>query len=262
MGQVPDGVGLDRASPVPLWRQLLDDLRSRLSSGEFGAGFPSEATLTSSYGVSRQTVREALRRLVDDGLIDRGRGRGTFLRNAAVVQLMGPLYSLYRSAEEQGFVQESVVRHLEVRSDERAATMLDLDPGAELVYLERVRMVDGWPVVVDCSWMPEAVAGALLQADFHRTALYRELEERCGVRLDAGWERVEPVMPDAIQRRLLGLRPGVPVYGIERLARQGDRPIEWRHGVVRADRFVFVSRWGSGRVDAVFEPPGGAAAPA
>ncbi len=255
-------MSLDRRSPVPLWRQLLDDLRSRLSAGEFDQAFPSEATLTSTYEVSRQTVREALRRLADDGIIDRGRGRGTFLRPAAVVQQMGPLYSLYRSAEEQGFVQDSVVRHLEVRQEERAAAMLDLKAQERLVYLERVRMIDGRPVVVDCSWMPAAMAEPLLQADFRRTALYRELEVRCGVRPDAGWERVEPIVPDATQRRLLDLRPGVPVYGIERLARQGARPVEWRHGVVRSDRFVFVARWGAGRVDAVFEPPGDARVPA
>lgn len=255
-------MSLDRRSPVPLWRQLLDDLRSRLNAGEFDGTFPSEATLTSSYGVSRQTVREALRRLADDGVIDRGRGRGTFLRPAAVLQQMGPLYSLYRSAEEQGFVQESLVRNLEVRRDQRAAAMLDIGAEEDLVYLERVRMVDGWPVVVDCSWMPATIAEPLLEADFRRTALYRELELRCGVRPDAGWERVEPVVPDATQRRLLGLRPGIPVYGIERLARQGDLRVEWRHGVVRSDRFVFVARWGAGRVEAVFEPPSDARVPA
>ncbi|MHB1444744.1 MAG: UTRA domain-containing protein, partial [Acidimicrobiales bacterium] len=97
----------------------------------------------------------------------------------------------------------------------------------------------------------------ILQADFRHTALYLELESRCGIRPDSGWERVAPVLPTADQRAILGLRTRTPAYGIERLASQGDLPVELRRGVIRADRFQFVTRWGQGRVGAAFEtaPP-------
>jgi GntR family transcriptional regulator len=247
-------VAVDRSLVAPLWRQVLDDLRARLAAGEFSDAFPGDAELTAHYRVSRQTVREALRRLQDEGVIERSRGRGTVLAQRPVEQELGTLYSLYRSVEEQGFVQESVVRCLELRHDATAAEMLGAAPEEPLVYLERVRLVDGRPVVLDCSWLP-ALAAPLLEADFHHTALYREMEERCGVRPDAGWERVFPVVPSPEQRRLLGLRAGVAAYGIERLARRGPMVLEWRHGVIRADRFRFVARWGEGGVGAAFEAP-------
>lgn len=248
-------MGVDRCSPVPLWNQVFDDLRVRLSAGEFVEAFPSDVQLTGQYQVSRQTVREALRRLQTEGVIERARGRGTAVRQRPVEQQLGTLYSLYRSAEEQGFVQESTVRFLELRRDAEAAGMLGCGPEEPLVYLERVRLVDGRPVVLDCSWLPARLASPILEADFHRTALYRELEVRCGLRADAGWERMSPVLPTAEQRQLLGLRAGIPVYGIERLACQGRLAVEWRHGVIRADRFRFVARWGDGRVNAAFEAP-------
>ncbi|MCU4185138.1 GntR family transcriptional regulator [Acidiferrimicrobium sp. IK] len=247
---------------MPLWSQVLDDLRGRLSAGEFAEGFPGDVELTSQYRVSRQTVREALRRLQQEGVIERGRGRGTFVRQRPVEQQMGTLYSLYRSAEEQGFVQESQVRFLEVRRDPEAAAMLGRGPADPLVYLERVRMIDGHPVVLDCSWLPAQLASPLLDADFHRTALYQEMDARCGLRPDAGWERVSPVLPTPEQRALLGMRVRSPAYGIERLACQGNLAVEWRHGVIRADRFRFVARWGGGRVDAAFESPSGGRAAA
>jgi len=246
---------LNRRSGEPLWVQILADLEARLDAGEFEERFPSDVELTSRYNVSRQTVREAVRRLQQEGRLERSRGRGTFVRPRSLEQTLGTIYSLYRSAEEQGFVQESVVRFLEERTDPTAAAALGCEADEPLVYLERLRLIDGSPVVLDCSWLPKRIAAPVFEADFHRTALYIELETRCGIKPDSGWEHVAPVMPTAAQRELLGIRPRVPAYGIERLACQGDVRVEWRHGVIRADRFAFVTRWSGGRVAASFEAP-------
>lgn len=241
---------------MPLWAQLLEDLRRRLRSGEFGEHFPSDADLVRHYAVSRQTVREAMRHLQQEGRIERVRGQGTSVRPRHIEQSLGALYSLYRSAEEQGFTQDSTVRFLEVRKNAEAASMLECDQDDPLVYLERLRLLDGRPAVLDCSWLPASWARHLLDVDFRRTSLYKELEMRCGIRPDSGWERLAPVMPTPEQRSLLDLRPRAAAFGIERLAREGARPVEWRHGVVRADRFQFVARWSAGRFDAAFEAPG------
>ena len=97
------------------------------------------------------------------------------------------------------------------------------------------------------------LAEPLLDADFTRTALYRELHVRCGIRPDAGRERIRPVLPDA-QRTLLALRARVPALAIERLATWQTTPVEWRHGLVRADRFSYVARWSAQDKGAGFEP--------
>lgn len=240
---------------MPLWAQVLADVRDRLAVGEFNERFPSDAELVSHYGVSRQTVREAVRHLQQEGLVERIRGQGSSLRRRPIEQSLGTLYSLYRSAEEQGFVQESLVRVLEQRTDAQAAEMLDCEPDEPLVYLERLRLLDGEPLMLDWSWLPWRLAHRLLSVDFHRTALYRELEVRCGIRPDSGWERVSPLLPEPEQRQLLQLGSRTPAFGIERLAREGTRPVEWRHGIIRADRFQFVSRWSAGRLAAAFEVP-------
>lgn len=246
---------------MPLWNQVLEDLRARLHAGEFAEAFPSDVEMTRHYEVSRHTIREAVRRLQAQGVVERARGRGTFVRQRPVEQQLGTLYSLYRSAEEQGFVQESLVRFLEVRRDPEAAAMLGCEAQDPLVYVERIRRIDGRPVVLDCSWLPARLASPLLEADFSRTALYRELHARCGLQPDSGWERVRPVLPTPAQRELLGIRSRTPAYAIERLACKGSLRVEWRHGVIRADGFCFVARWGDGRVDAAFESPPGAGQP-
>ena len=238
--------------PSPLWAQVLADLRRRLALGEFAHRFPGDAELVETYGVSRHTVREAVRRLQAEGLLERRRGRGSFISGPAIEQPVGTLYSFYRSIEEAGVVQESVVRHLEERRDDRAEAMLGCI-GQPLVYLERLRLAGGEPIALDWSWLPAKLARGLLDVDFRHAGLYEQLAECCGVRPTSGWERIRPALPDRRQRSLLEMDAHQAAFEIERLALQGDVPVEWRNGVVRGDRYSFVARWSSDRLDASFE---------
>jgi len=248
---------IDRDSALPLWAQVLGDLRRRLASGEFGDRVPGDDDLTAQYGVSRHTVREAIRRLQIEGVLDRGRGRGTFVRDKVIEQPLGAIYSLFRSVEEQGFAQRSIVRRLEERRDAEAAGVLGCPPGAPLIYLERLRLADEVPIVLDCSWLPAELGRPLLAVDFTHTALYQELHVRCGVRPDAGWERIRPVLPSPEQRGLLRLPARTPALAVERLATWQTAPVEWRHSLVRADRFSYVARWSARDQAARFEPVAG-----
>ena len=245
---------IDRRSPLPLWAQLLDDLRNRLQSGEFATRFPTETELVATYGVSRQTVRDAVRRLQGEGLLDRKRGRGTFVRKATVEQPMGALYSLFRSIEDQGFEQRSIVRKLREGTDAEAAAILQLPERAKLVYLERIRLADGTPIALDGSWLPATIAQPLLDVDFTHTALYSELAEACGVNPNRGWERVTPAIPTAEERRILEIGPEQAVFAIERFTMCGDQPLEWRHSIVRGDLYAFVARWDGAHLDSRMEP--------
>lgn len=245
---------VDRDSALPLWAQVLGDLRRRLARGEFESHFPGDEELRAQYGVSRHTVREAVRQLQAEGVIERGRGRGSFVRERMIEQPMGSFYSLFRSVEAQGFVQRSIVRQLTERRDADAAQMLGCAPDEPLVYLERLRLADDEPIVLDCSWLPAALARPLLGVDFTRTALYRELHVRCGIEANAGWERLSPALPTPAQCELLGLPPGQPLLAIERLTLRDTTPVEWRHGLVRPDRFAYVARWSAHNRDAGFEP--------
>lgn len=242
-------------APLPLWAQVLEDLRKRIAAGEFTRRFPGDVELVAHYGVSRHTAREAVRRLQSEGLIERRRGQGSFVIGPQIDQPVGTLYSLFRSIEEHGIVQQSVVRRLEIRHDAEAATMLGC-PEQPLVYLERLRLGDGSPIALDCSWLPLSLAEPLLEADFHHAALYEQLAEQCGVRITGGWERIRPVLPDRAQRDLLQIGTRQAAFAIERMGLRDVVPVEWRHSVVRGDRFSFVARWHSDDTHTTIESPG------
>jgi GntR family transcriptional regulator len=244
----------------PLWAKVLEDLRKRIAAGEFVQRFPGDLELVAHYQVSRHTIREAVRHLQDDGLLERRRGRGSYVTDPVIDQPLGAIYSLFRSIEEQGIVQDSVVRCLEERTDHEASLMLGR-PGEPLLYLERLRLADGKPIALDCSWLPLPLAAPLLRIDFAHTALYEQLAERCGIRVTSGWERIRPVLPDRIQRDLLQVDARQPAFAVERLGLHDGDPFEWRHSVVRGDRFAFVARWNSAQIDTAFEPTGPDPAP-
>ncbi|HUY61675.1 MAG TPA: GntR family transcriptional regulator [Candidatus Dormibacteraeota bacterium] len=238
------GAEVDRASSAPLWAQVLADLRRRLGAGEFGGRFPTDRELVVEYGVSRHTVREAVRRLHTEGVLTRRRGRaGTTVRSVEFEQPVGTLYSLFRAIEARGTPQTSRVLALELRTDAQAAARLARPATEPLVYLERLRLAGEVPLAVDRTWLPAAWARPLLQVDFSRTALYHELARCCGVRPDTGREQIRPAVPAPAERLLLGLPPGAAVFAITRLTFTGGRPLEWRQSLVRGDRYAFVLEW-------------------
>ncbi len=234
---------LDRSSPVPLWAQLVDECERRLQSGEFAAHFPGEHDLGREYDVSRHTVREALRRLRDRGVLDSGRGRMTRVRHDRIEQSLGALYSLFREVEARGMLQRSAVLARQAVLDPTIARLLDLEDDEPLLHLARLRYADDEPLAVDRAWLPLSMSEALLEVDFSHAGLYDELEARTGVRLTGGRETISAVVPSPEDERLLALPQGVGALRIERTALVDDRPVEWRSTVLRGDRFAVSSEW-------------------
>lgn len=225
-----------------LWARVEADLRARIEADEFPDTFPGEHALAAEYGVSRHTVREALRRIRGDGLVLATRGRAPrVVEDGVLRQPLGALYSLFRSVEGSGRAQRSLVRVLEVRHDDTVAALLGLPEGAGLTYLERVRLADDDPLALDQVWLPAAPTAALLDADFSRTALYDELRERCGIEVAGGVETIRAVLLDADEAELLGTTRPAPALLVERTTEVDGAPFEHRRTVVRGDAFELTS---------------------
>lgn len=225
----------------PLWQQVLTDLERRIDEGDFAERFPTDRELVETYQVSRHTVREAVRRLRNSGLVERHRGRGSFLRGHEFTQPAGALYSLFRAVEAGGLPQRSQVRAFESCTDAAAAAALGLGPRAQLVRLERLRMAGDEPLALDIAWLPADLALPLLDADFSHTALYDELDRRCDVRLTGGQEVIEAIVPDAAVRATLDCGDDEALFRVERRGMMGDRCVEWRVTLIRGRRFALVS---------------------
>lgn len=193
----------------PLYRQLYVRLRARIDTGDLapGDGIPAESELMRSYGVSRITVRAALDQLVRDGLIERQRGRGSFVRRDAlesrscVSSFTDQMLALGREPTTE------VLRLERVDPGHHRKAQLPFPEDARLVLIERLRKVDGEVAGLVRTYLPADAGGGLKREHFARTgrgqSLLYVLEHACGIVLDKGAETTQPVAaPDDVAGHL------------------------------------------------------------
>lgn len=254
---------LARAAGTPLWRQLLDDLRTRLDRGDFAGGFPGELELVDQYAVSRHTVREAVRHLRAEGVLSVSRGRRAQIATPGTVieQPTGIAYSLFASVENSGFEQLSEVLTLDIRADGVIAPRLGLEESTPLLHLERLRLAGGSPLALDRVWLPASIGEPLLDVDFRHTSLYDQLLATTGTAITGGEETVRAVIPTPAEHRTLHLEPPAATFSVERTGTSRGVPIEWRHTLIRADRFALTSALAPGAATSSSRPDHLALAP-
>lgn len=235
---------VDRDSPVPLHVQLKLALRAPIQRGTWKPGrmLPGEPELCRTFGVSRTTVRQALTELAREGLVVREQGRGTFVAQPKLVGSAAQRLSGFHedmSALGRPMVSR-VLRQQVVPADPVVAGRLDLKPGASVVEIERLRLVEGQPVVLTTTYLPQALCPGLEVADLRRRSLYEFLGTECHRALARGWRTIEAVSADARQARLLATRKGAPLILIQSVSfLSNGRPIEYYFAYHRGDRSRF-----------------------
>lgn len=233
--------------------RVRDDLLSRISSGRIppGSKLPPEPALAEELGVSRPTLREALRSLEEDGFVTRTSGAGTYathrprLRNNLDVNF-GVTEAIRASGMEPGTSQSSV--HTDGASDEEAAT-LDLHPGDPVVRLERVRTADGDPVVLSVDVVSASRLAAAELTSMPLDGSVYELLEQHGAPVEHGVVTVEPAKADRTLAKRLGVKSGALLMYMRQIdyGREGE-PLLLSHEHHLAEAFEFtVVRRGPGR---------------
>ncbi len=233
---------LDPGSPVPLWVQLADELRSAIRDGRLRHRLPSEPELRDAYGVSRATVREAIRQLRTEGYLDARQGRGTFV--VPKRQFEGYHQQRFSLAARLADVGKEVasVLAIERREDERAAARLGLEERS-FVVVRRLRGVEGEVVALEEASVVVPEGEALLGSPIHQGSIY-EVLEAAGVHVTAGIDEVSAVSADPVVAELLGGAEGRALILVERRTFAGARPVEYRRTLLQPDRMHFVAQWG------------------
>lgn len=197
----------------PRYRAIAADLAAKIHAGQYapGAALPAQRELSTAYGVTLMTLRQALRQLSDEGLIVQQAGRGTFVSPPHLAYRLGSLRSLADDLREQGHeVRTTVVAQAVGTPPAPVAAQL----GSSALRLERVREFAGRPSVHQVSWV--RFASRLRDVDFSGIALYAALAD-IGVAVARASETIRPDVLDSTSSRYLEKPPGTPVFVSDRV---------------------------------------------
>jgi GntR family transcriptional regulator len=207
---------------VPAYRRIAADLADRIRAGEYrpGDALPAQRELSASYGVTLMTLRQALQQLRDDGLIIQQAGRGTFV---------APVQAAYRVDTLRSFVED-----LREQGHRVTTEVVSVSSGPDF-RLERVRHLDGRPVIHQVSSVPARLAATLADEDFRRVSLYAALAE-AGVTIVRASERIVPGLLAEPAAGLLRRPVGEPVFVSERTTYAMDeQPVVVDRAVILGD---------------------------
>lgn len=225
-----------------LYGTLADALRQRILNGEWQPGqmIPSEASLAQSYGVALGTLRQSLSLLVQDGVLRRQHGKGTFVsRGLDYASMM----RFFRFQSEEGLPVTPESRILQRRfrhpsAQEAKAFQIDLD--GQVLQLERLRSIEGQPCLLETIALPLPLFGALADSNTEDwdDLLYPMYQRRCGILIHHARDELKFFQLNAKQASRLQLQPGHPCVLVEREAFDvAGRCVERR--TTRGDAFSF-----------------------
>lgn len=234
---------LDRASPIPLYHQLSQSLLTQITSGDLGPGdaLPPERELTSTYDVSRITVRRAIDELENEGYVRREQGKGTFVAPTRIQRGILKLTSFSQDIADLGMKPGSellILRREAAQS--RVARELRIDEGTQVWFVERLRFADEDVIGLNLSYLSLPDDVTLTRDELEQEpSLWKILAEK-GVVLTESEKVIGAIDADAWQGELLGVREGTALLQVEGVAYSDQgRPVEFHQIITRADRYKY-----------------------
>jgi GntR family transcriptional regulator len=245
---------IDRQAPTPMYHQLkrriVDDIaRLGLRPGDL---LPGEHRLCEQFGVSRTVVRQALSQLEHQGVIERVKGKGTFVAHQKTPEsLVHTLTGLFQEVAARGGHVRSDVRRQEVApADDEVADALGIVPGTAVVVIERLRHVDNEPWSWTTTYLPHDIGTFVLHEDLSDQSLYALLATH-GIRAVRGVRSAEAASATEEQGALLGVGQGKALLVLRSVGfDENDRPMEFFIAYHRGDRSRFEFQLNAAPTDA------------
>lgn len=224
---------------APLYRQLADRIRNMIKAGEIAPGdaLPSERKLEDVTGTSRVTIRKAIRELVDEGILSRRHGAGTYI-NYEIEQHGDELTSFTQDTQNRGESASSIwLSKSTSLPTQDESEHLKISLSTPVVRLGRLRLANGEPLAIEHAVIPQSLLPDLSQVDH---SLYAALKI-FGNNPIKGTQKLCASLATPTEAGLLAIRENSEILRIERntfLA--DDTPVEYTRSAYRGDQYSFV----------------------
>ena len=226
---------------VSRYHRIAEALRERITSGELAPGtrLPNQRALAREFGVTLMTLRQALELLERQGLITRRHGLGTFVASPTIDYDILQFRTFAGDLRSHGApVETRFLRSQFARADRRVQAGLGLAAGDWVFVLERLRLVNGRPVSLQRSFLPEGLGEEVSKADLAVTPLRQVLSFKLGLEIARAREEVSAVKLRGREARELTCQPGAPAFCSERVSWATDgTPVVFDRVYIPGDRF-------------------------
>lgn len=243
---------LDKSSPKPLYLQLEEILRTSINNGEWAPNhaIPSEIELSRLYDVSRMTTRSVVTQLVNEGLLYRVQGKGTFIAEPKITTQSPAYMGVREQLERMGYqIATKLVDFKVTNADIRLSGILDVGAGETLYYIRRVRFADGKHISLHSSYIPVSLAPGLTDENLESEQLCVILERQYGLEPASVSETLESVLANDTEAELLKIDRRFPLLMLEDVNKTASgRIFEYSKVLFRGDkvklRFEYNNRVG------------------
>ncbi|PTL40035.1 GntR family transcriptional regulator [Alkalicoccus saliphilus] len=231
---------LKKDSPIPIYYQLEQIIRENIDSGKWEEGdvIPSERLLAEEYEVSRMTIRQAVTNLVQDGLLERQKGRGTFVRRKKLEMPLMQMTSFSEEMYQRGMRPGAeVVSFEEIEMNEQEQEIFNDRRGRRLC---RIRLADNQPMAYEVMTVPSGMFPEMPEEVLSRS--FYEYAEKAGMKVSGASQSMEAVIADEKLAELLKVKTGDPLLLIRRKSLLEDgRCFEITSSYFRGDRYIFMT---------------------
>ncbi len=227
----------------PIYQRLRDQIATEIAQNIWkpGQAIASEAAFAAKYRISIATVRKAIDSLVIDGLIERISGSGMFVRRPDFEHAFIRFTRVWGSAGDRRIPQSRIYKREALAGSPEVTSALNLEEGARVIRLLRLRIHEGAPIIHEEIWLDEArFAPVLTMEEEQPKLLYPIYEDLCGVIVARAEETITIEQANRTDVEMLGLRKGSSIVSVKRLSLgYDDNPIEWRYSRSSAEGFHY-----------------------
>ena len=214
-------------------------LRQQIHADAYPGALPAEHELAAEFTVSRNTVREALTVLKNEGLIERGPKVGTHVAQRKYSHGLDALLGLKETFKHLGEVRNEVRAAMPVTAPPSVARRLGLEPGAQAVFVERLRYLGDLPLSLDLTYLAPDIGTRILEHPLETNDIFALIEQVSGQRLGSATLALEAIPADAHSAATLQVPDGAALLMLERLTSLDDgRPVDLEYIRMRGDRIT------------------------
>lgn len=235
---------LDTTSIVPLYKQLKDLILKEIAEGQLKPNqkIPTELEMSEMYQISRMTVRKALAQLVDEGVLAKKQGKGTFVQEQKMEEDLSSPNSFTNLCKRNGKMPGGrTLKFVLEEATDRDIRELKLEPGEQIIRVERLRMADNIPVMLENLYFPGHLKNILVK-NLDDTSLYQILRDKYGLVTGNSVMEIEISECNRYEASMLDIKTGTSLLLIREIVYdQFDNPLHRTKSLVRGDKFKYIS---------------------